>query len=59
MTANIKDIRKQYGLTQQALCDLLGIPKRTLEDWERLGCCPTYTAKLIAYYLQKEKGQSK
>jgi len=26
--------RKRAGLTQQAMSDLLKIPKRTIEDWE-------------------------
>lgn len=56
MKKNIKDIRKQYGLTQQALCDLLGIPRRTLQDWERFDCCPEYTKRLIEYYLRNERG---
>ena len=30
----IKEARKQVGLTQQALSDWLGIPKRTIENWE-------------------------
>lgn len=30
----IKEARKAAGLTQQALSDWLGIPKRTIENWE-------------------------
>lgn len=30
----IKEARKAAGLTQQRMSDLLGIPKRTLENWE-------------------------
>ncbi len=30
----IKEARKAAGLTQQGMSDLLGIPKRTLENWE-------------------------
>lgn len=31
---NLKDLRAKYGLTQQELSDLLGIPKRTIGNWE-------------------------
>lgn len=30
-----KELRQKYNLTQQQLSDLLSIPKRTIEDWER------------------------
>ena len=30
----IKEARKAAGLTQQGMSDLLGIPRRTLENWE-------------------------
>lgn len=30
----IKAARKAAGLTQQGMSDLLGIPKRTVQDWE-------------------------
>ena len=30
----IKEARKAAGLTQQGMSDLLGIPKRTLENWD-------------------------
>lgn len=30
----IKDARKAAGLSQQGVTDALGIPKRTLQDWE-------------------------
>lgn len=31
---NIKDYRKQAGLTQQEMSEKLEIPKRTIESWE-------------------------
>ena len=30
----IKEARKAAGLSQQGVTDALGIPKRTLQDWE-------------------------
>ena len=30
----IRDARKAAGLSQQGVADTLGIPKRTLQDWE-------------------------
>lgn len=30
----IRDARKAAGLSQQDVTDALGIPKRTLQDWE-------------------------
>lgn len=30
----IKEAREIAGLSQQAMSDWLGIPKRTIEDWE-------------------------
>ena len=29
-----KELRQRYGLTQKALSEYTGIPKRTIEDWE-------------------------
>lgn len=34
MTNPIKEARIAAGLTQQQLSDMLGIPKRTIEDWD-------------------------
>lgn len=30
----IRDARKAAGLSQQGVTDILGIPRRTLQDWE-------------------------
>lgn len=30
----VKEARQQVGLTQKALSEWLGIPKRTIENWE-------------------------
>ena len=34
MMSAIRDARQAAGLTQQGVTDTLGIPKRTLQDWE-------------------------
>ena len=34
MMSAIRDARKAAGLTQQGVTDTLGIPRRTLQDWE-------------------------
>lgn len=31
----IKEARHKAGLSQQKMADLTGIPRRTIEDWER------------------------
>lgn len=50
----IKEIRTATGMTQQAFCDLLGIPKRTLEDWEQnKRNPPDYVVSLIQFKVSK------
>lgn len=52
----IKDMRTRTGLTQAQFAELLGIPKRTIENWERdVNRCPEYTIKLIDYFLTHER----
>lgn len=49
----IKEIRTSYQLTQQALSDLAGIPKRTIENWESGSRNPPeWLPKMIACYLE-------
>ncbi len=44
----IKEARTQAGLTQQALSDMLGIPKRNIENWEGgKRKCPEWCEQLI------------
>ena len=44
----IKEARMSVGLTQQAITDKLGIPKRTLQDWEGgRRSCPPWCERLI------------
>ncbi|MBO5223383.1 MAG: helix-turn-helix domain-containing protein [Clostridia bacterium] len=52
---NIKHLREQTGLSQQKFGNFLGIPKRTIEDWEQgLRTPPAYVIELIEYKLRKE-----
>ena len=50
----IKAARLKAGLTQKKMSELLGIPKRTIEDWEGgRRKPPAYTKKLILKELGK------
>lgn len=44
----LRDARNAAGLSQQKMSDALGIPKRTIENWEAgKRKCPEWIAKLI------------
>lgn len=59
---NIKEARTKAGLTQKEVSDLLGIPLRTIENWESgQRKCPDYVERLVIdklIELGKEKGTS-
>lgn len=47
-TNNLKEARKLAGLTQKGMSEQLGIPKRTIEDWERgISTPPKYVEQLV------------
>lgn len=49
----IRDIRKRAGLTQAAFSVLLGIPRRTIQNWEGgQRKCPDYVVALIRYRMK-------
>lgn len=51
----IKELRKKTGLTQARFAELLGVPKRSIENWEEgKNKPPEYLVKLIDYYLSNE-----
>jgi DNA-binding transcriptional regulator YiaG len=51
-----KDLRRESGMTQQQYADYFGIPKRTIENWERgVNKCPQYLLNLMEYKLNNEK----
>lgn len=52
----IKEARKAAGLTQQQMSDEMGIPKRTIQDWERgARKCPEWTERLVVAELYRIK----
>ena len=55
--SEIKALREATGLTQRAFAGLLGIPKRSIENWESgVSKPPEYVVRLIAFYIaNKEK----
>ena len=56
MALRIRELRKQHGLTQQGLADLIGIPKRTIESWEIGNREPAeYIVNLIQFRLEHEE----
>lgn len=51
----IKEIRKKTGMSQRAFAEWLGIPLRTLENWERdVNRAPSYVIELIRYKVEHE-----
>ena len=52
----IKGLRDKTGMTRKAFSDHLGIPVRTVEDWEKgKRTPPEYIRRLIAYQLKYEE----
>ena len=51
---SIKTERIRLGLTQKKMSDLLGIPQRTIEDWEAgRRKCPPYVERLVIKELKE------
>lgn len=54
----IKEARQAAGLTQQAMSELLGIPKRNIENWEGgQRKPPTWAERLIIEKLESMGGR--
>ena len=54
MSDKIKAARKEAGLTQQQMSDIMGIPRRTIEDWDRgARKCPEWAERLIFAELSR------
>ena len=52
----IKELRESTGLTRKEFSEHIGIPVRTLEDWEAgRRTPPEYIPKLISYQLKYEE----
>ena len=53
---NFKELRQKSGMNQQQFAEYFGIPKRTVEDWERGASeCKKYILDLMLYKLTNEK----
>lgn len=58
--STMKELRKSTGLSQKAFSEHLGIPLRTIEDWEAgRRTPPNYIPRLISYQLKYEALQKK
>ena len=54
--SEIKALRESTGLTQRAFAELLGIPKRSIENWESgVSKPPEYLIRLICFFLEHRK----
>ena len=52
--SKIKEARIEAGLTQEAMAEKLGIPKRTIQDWEREKRNPPgYVERLVVDELKR------
>lgn len=52
---DIKSIRATTNLSQTAFAAALGIPLRTVQDWERgVRNCPQYVVDLIAFRVEHD-----
>ena len=52
---NIKKIRKDAGMNRREFSDYMGIPLRTLEEWESgRRKMPDYVLRLITYHTKME-----
>ena len=51
----LKQMRKETGMSQVKYAEYMGIPRRTIEDWESgKHVPPEYVVRLIAYKLRME-----
>lgn len=56
MSEKIKETRKAAGLTQKQMADEMGIPKRTIENWEAgVRSCPEWAERLVVAELYRIK----
>ena len=54
---NIREARMKYGITQQQLSNITGIPKRSIENWETGSRkCPEYVERLVLESLEWKFG---
>lgn len=54
-TNRIKALRQQKGMTQKAFAEFLGIPLRTIEQWEgNKRTPPEYLVNLIQFRVEHD-----
>lgn len=52
----MKKLREEAGLNRREFSDYMGIPLRTLEEWEAgRRRMPNYVLRLITYYVRMQK----
>lgn len=52
--AELKAARLRAGLTQKGLHEAMGIPRRTVQDWEAgKGKCPDWAERLVIAELDR------
>ena len=57
---SIKEARLEAELTQAKMADFIGIPLRTIQDWERgRRTPPDYVERLVIAELERIKDKSK
>ena len=50
-----RELREKSGMTQDKFGQYFGIPKRTIEDWDRgVRSCADYLVDLMRYKLERE-----
>ena len=51
----IKKLRESTGMNRKEFCEYLGIPYRTVTEWERgTRKMPDYVLRLLAYKIEME-----
>lgn len=56
----ILEARQEAGLTQKEVFELIGVPVRTLQNWEAgIRICPQYVENLLIEKLLSMKGENK
>jgi len=54
----IRHARVKYGLTQQQVSDLTGVPFRSIQNWETgVRKCPDYVSKMVVSILDQKFGK--
>ena len=60
MMNKIKEARVAAGLSQQRMSDIMGIPRRTIENWEAgVNDPPEYVERLVIQELERLKKNEK